>query len=91
MRSSILILVLGLLPPVIAPNDRGAVAGATSATEVELSAHTDEDDIDDADDGSHALDNSASRQFSSELTPLSLDEEQGLLGHWGDSAAESED
>ncbi len=91
VRSAVLMLTLGLLPAVIAPHQRGLVSAAPAATETEVAADEDDDDTDYEDDGSQALDGAVSRPFSSELTPLSLDEEQGLLGDWGDSSAEAED
>jgi len=75
--------------------DTGAALHALPAVAQPNAAAGDEEDDDDTsdypDDGSGALGNGSRFPVPRGLLPISPTEEKGLLGNWGDAAAEAED
>lgn len=81
-----LLLALAVTPAIAAGND------ADSAVAVADPAELSEDEEDDqAGDGSDALTGDEYLVVPPELRPIGLVEEEALLGDWGDSADEDED
>jgi len=71
-------------------HDMPAVSGSEAPAEPEDDQEED-DTGDDSSDGSEALTGNGGAVVPPDLHPIGLDEEEALLGDWGDSADEDED
>ena len=90
LRSAALCALILLFSPAAMPGDVTAVNG-TPAAIISQDADDAAEDDDYEDDGSAALGDLFQRLHALGVQPISLEEEQALLGNWGDTDAEDGD